>query len=99
MKIRRQARNNIVKRPDIFGNSNAVFACFYRSWPSFLQCKKGTKGKETARQRAGDAFETPAKPQKDYLSDDTRLVASYYSAGMMVARNTSLIQLVAMVLP
>ena len=65
MKIKRQARNNIIKRPDIFGNSNAVFRVSLQKLAIFLRCKKGTKGKGKRETKgASNALETPAKPQK-----------------------------------
>ena len=65
MKIKRQERKNIVKRPDIFGNSNAVFCVPLQKLAIFLRCKKGTKGKKK-REIKGLAtrWKPPAKPQK-----------------------------------
>jgi hypothetical protein len=55
MKIKRQARNNIVKRPDIFGNSNAVFRVPLQK---LAILRKGRKERKTRDKRASNALET-----------------------------------------
>jgi hypothetical protein len=64
MKIKRQARNNIIKRPDIFGNSNAVFRVSLQKLAIFLRCKERDEGKGKRETKASTPLETPAKPHK-----------------------------------
>lgn len=64
MEIKRQARNNIVKRPEIFGNSNAVFCVPLQKLAIFLRCKKGMKGKKYARQKGQQHLGNPSQASK-----------------------------------
>jgi hypothetical protein len=88
MKITRQTRNNIMKRPDIFGNSNAIFRVPLQKLAIFLRCKERDEGKGK-RETKGTAtpLENPSQASQDYLSDGTPDWC--HSAGMMVAGNTS----------
>jgi hypothetical protein len=83
MKIKRQTRN-IMKRPDIFGNSNAVFRVPLQKLAIFLRCKERDEGKGK-RETKGTAtpLENPSQASQDYLSDGTPDWC--HSAGMMVA--------------